>query len=38
VIAKPYDVQTPVGAVEVAAEARAGRLIGPAPPGLELFA
>jgi DNA-binding response OmpR family regulator len=38
VIAKPYDAQTPVRAVEVAAEARAGRLIGRAPPGLELFA
>jgi DNA-binding response OmpR family regulator len=38
VIAKPYDPQTPVRAVEVAAEARAGRQIGRALLGLELFA
>ena len=38
VIAKPYDPQTPLRAVEVAVDARAGRLIGRAPPGLELFA
>jgi DNA-binding response OmpR family regulator len=37
VITKPYDPQTPVRAVEVAAEARAGRQIARAPPGLELF-
>lgn len=37
VITKPYDPQTPVRAVEFAAEARAGRQSGPVPPGLELF-
>ena len=38
VIAKPYGPQIPVRAAEVAADARAGRLIGRAPLGLELFA
>jgi two-component system, response regulator PdtaR len=37
VIAKPYDPQMPLRAVEVATNVRAGRLIGRAPPGLELF-
>jgi CheY-like chemotaxis protein len=38
VITKPYDPQTPVRAVEIAAEARAGRVISRVPRGLELFA
>ena len=37
VITKPYDPQTPVRAVAVVAEARAGRPTARAPPGLELF-
>jgi two-component system, response regulator PdtaR len=37
VIAKPYDMPAVLRAVDLAADARAGRAIGRAPPGLELF-
>jgi DNA-binding response OmpR family regulator len=38
VIAKPYDPQTPLRAVELAADARAGRPLTRVPRDLELFA
>ena len=38
VITKPYNPHTPVRAVEVAADARAGRLLTRVPKDLELFA
>ncbi len=38
VITKPYDLHTPVRAVEIATDARAGRLLTRVPAELELFA